>query len=253
MNLKNVFLILILFSTMTIIPADAAYSWANNITVNMEGMNWEYTEQYSGNRSVIMKSAIDSELGDNDGFVAAWELLKADTLSRKNLFTSVSRKMDVRINDSSARISLCGVECGMAKELLGPVAKQEDVSNTYRVSYAFTEPLAGQDSRIWFQGEPKTYVAIRMPEGVDILSVEGVDNAAISRQGIIADVKGEFDLTGEAVVVYRVNGNSSKPQKQGFETDPVSPQIPEEPFSLDEVFPGSTDKLLERLKRSSKL
>ncbi len=238
MSLKNVFFILILFSTMTIIPADAAYSWANNITVSMEGMNWEYAEQYSGNRSVIMKSAIDSELGDNDGFVAAWELLKADTLSRKKLFTSVSRKMDVRINDSSARISLCGVECGMAKELLGPVAKQEDVSNTYRVRYAFTEPLAGQDSRIWFQGESGTYVAIHMPEGVDILSVEGIDNAAISRQGTAADVKGEFGLTGEAVVVFRVNGNSSKPQKQGIGNESYIPAHPGRTFFTGGGIPG---------------
>jgi hypothetical protein len=92
-----------------------------------------------------------------------------------------------------------------------------------------------------------------MPENVDILSAEGVDNVTVARQGTVEDVEGEFDLTGEAVIVFRVNGKSSKPQKPGSETDPISPHILEKPFSLDEVFPGSTDKLLEKLNKSSKL
>ena len=223
----------------------------------MDSMTWEYAEQYSGESSVIMRSVIDSEMGNNDGFIAAWELLKMDIFSRRNLHTSVSRKMDVKINDSSARISLSGVECAISTELIGPVSKQDEVSNIYRVCYAFRDSLAEQGSRIWFQGEPGTYVFISMPEGTEIISVEGVDNATISMRGLVPYVEGYFDFTGESVIVFSMNTTvTSNPQTMesvSLRSDLQDVQSRKPSSLLDEVFPGSTDKLLERLRRSSKL
>ncbi|AFV24116.1 hypothetical protein Mpsy_1910 [Methanolobus psychrophilus R15] len=225
--------------------------------MGMDRMTWEYAEKYSGESSVIMRSVIDSEMGNNDGFIAAWELLKMDTLSRRNLHTSVSRKMDVKINDSSASISLSKVECAMSTELIGPVSKQDEVSNIYRVCYAFRDPLAEQGSRIWFQGEPGTYVFISMPEGTEIISAEGVDNATIGMQGLVPYVEGYFDLTGESVIVFSMNTTvTSNPQtieSVSLRTDLPDVQSLNPSSPLDKVFPGSTDKLLERLRRSSKL
>jgi hypothetical protein len=223
----------------------------------MDSMTWEYAEQYSGESSVIMRSVIDSEMGNNDGFIAAWELLKMDTLSRRNLHASVSRKMDVKINDSSASISLSGVECAISSELIGPVSKKDEVSNIYRVCYAFRDPLPEQGSRIWFQGEPGTYVFISMPEGTEIISAEGVDNAAIGMQGLVPYVEGCFDFTGESVIVFNMNTTvTSNPQTMesvSLRTDLQDVQSLKPSSPLDKVFPGSTDKLLERLRRSSKL
>lgn len=236
-----------------VLPAAASYSWENNITVSMDSMTWEYLEQYSGPESVFFKSAIDSELGNNDGFVAAWEILKIDTVSRKNLHQSISGKMDVKINDSSAHVSLSGVGCDMSGELLGSVSKQEQVSNIYRVRYDLKEPLIEQGSRIWFQGEPDTPVVISMPEGIDILSVEGMDNATISMQGHVANVRGNFGFTGEAVVVFRENSTVSRTQVSEVVADLKPVQNRKSPSVLDEVFPGTTDRLLEMLERSSKL
>jgi hypothetical protein len=244
-------------ATVSSIPADAAYSWENNITVGMDSMTWEYAEQYSGESSVIMRSVIDSEMGNNDGFIAAWELLKMDILSRRNLYTSVSRKMDVKINDSSASISLSKVECVISTELIGPVSKKDEVSNIYRVCYAFRDPLAEQGSRIWFQGEPGTYVFISMPEGTEIISAEGVDNTTIGMQGLVPYVEGYFDFTGESVIVFSMNTTvTSNPQTMesvSLRTDLQDVQSLKPSSPLDKVFPGSTDKLLERLRRSSKL
>ncbi len=180
-----------------------------------------------------------------------------DTLSRRNLHTSVSRKMDVKINDSSASISLSGVECAISTELIGPVSKQEEVSNIYRVCYTFRDPLAEQVSRIWFQGEPGTYVFISMPGGIEIISVEGVDNATIGMQGPVPYVEGYFDFTGESVIVFSMSTTvTSNPQT--MESVPQKADFQEfhswkSSSPLDEVFPGSTDKLLQRLRRSSKL
>ena len=222
----------------------------------MDSMTWEYAEQYSGESSVIMRLVIDSEMGNNDGFIAAWELLKMDTLSRRNLHTSVSRKMDVKINDSSAGISLSKVECAISSELIGPVSKKDEVSNIYRVCYAFRDPLAKQGSRIWFQGEPDTYVFISMPEGTEIISAQGVDNATIGMQGPVPYVEGYFDFTGESVIVFSMNTTVTSPQTMesvSLRADLQDVQSLKPSSPLDKVFPGSTDKLLERLRKSSKL
>lgn len=251
--LRSLCLAFIFCVVLAVAPAAASYSWENNITVGMEGMTWEYTEEYSGLQCILFRSAIDSELGNGDGFVAAWEILKMDTVSRKNLHGSVSRKMDVRINDSSSRILLSGVECVMSKELLGPVSKQEQVLNTYRVRYNFREPLPGQGDRIWFQGEPDTSVLITMPEGIDILEVEGIGNATIRKQGSVQKVKGDFDFTGEAVIVFRENRTAAQTERSVLVTELKPAQTHRYPSTLDGVFPGTTDRLLEILDRGSKL
>lgn len=257
MRLNNVLRSLCIFfifsCLLAVAPVGASYSWENNITVGMDGMTWEYTEEYSGLQCVFFRSAIDSELGNGDGFLAAWEILKMDTASRKNLHGSVSRKMDVVINDSSSRISLSGVECVISKELLGPVSKQEQVRNIYRVRYNFRVPLSDQGDRIWFQGEPGTPVLISMPEGIDILAVEGIDNAIIYQQDSVQKVKGIFDFTGEGVLVFRENRTAVQTETSVVVTELKAAQTRSYPSTLDGVFPGTTDRLLEILDRSSKL
>ncbi|MEZ5334456.1 MAG: hypothetical protein R2741_04050 [Methanolobus sp.] len=64
-------LVLAVLLSLVSLPLSAAYEWNNEITVNTHGMMWEYTEKYSGERSVVFKTFIDQEFGDNDGFVSA--------------------------------------------------------------------------------------------------------------------------------------------------------------------------------------
>ncbi|MDW7733346.1 MAG: hypothetical protein SCH66_13085 [Methanolobus sp.] len=255
MRILLIFLLIFLLIYLSIftLPAAASYSWENDITVGLDDMSWTYTEQYSAEGSVLFRSFIDSELGDNDSFVAAWELLKMDRSSRKQLLDSLEDNMDVKINGSSDSIKPIRVESDLSAESMGPVSKDDSIVNIYEVQYAFDDPLFSQGDRIWFLGEPDTYVTITFPENARVVSTEGIDNVSIAQDGSFPQVSGEFGFTGE-VVVYFEKDETLFIKAEGDDTVLVPPGESDERsfYSIvDEIFPGFTDEFLESLKGSS--
>ncbi len=245
-------ILLILFSIFTL-QAEASYSWENDITVGLDGMSWTYTEKYSDERSVLYRAFIDSELGDDDGFVSAWEVLKMDTTNRAQLMDTVEGNMDVKINDSSGAIVVTGVESDISMESLGPVTKEDTIVNMYEVHYVFEEPIISLGDRIWFLGEPGTAVTISLPDSIKVESTEGIDNVSIDSDDLGQEVSGEFGFTGEAIVhfepdtVLLMEGGEN-------ETNPVSSAEPAtRSFGslVDEIFPGFTDDFLKTVRGNS--
>jgi len=235
------------------LPAEASYSWKNDIAVGLDGMSWTYTAQYSDNRSVLYRAFIDSELGDDDGFVSAWEVLKMDTESRAQLMGLVEENVDVKINGSSDGIVVTGAESDMSMECMGPVTKEDTIVNMYEVHYIFEEPLISLGDRIWFLGEPGTAVTIRLPDNIKVESTEGIDNVSIDSGDLGQEVSGDFDFTGEAVIhfepdtVFQMEGEENK-------KTPVSVVDSDtQSFSsiVDEIFPGFTDDFLKTVKGNS--
>lgn len=235
------------------LPAAASYSWDNDITVGLEDMSWTYTEQYSADGSVLFRSFIDSELGNNDSFVAAWELLKMDKSSRKQLFDNLEGNMDVKINGSSDSIIPVRVESVLSAESMGPVSKDASIVNIYEVQYAFDDPLFSLGDHIWFLGEPGTHVTITFPENIGVVSTEGIDNVSIAPDSSFPQVSGEFGFTGE-VVVYFEKDETLLIKAEGADAVLVPPgESDERSFHslVDEIFPGFTEEFLESLKGSS--
>lgn len=242
----------LIFLSMFILPVAASYSWENDITVGLEGMSWTYTEQYSADESVLFRSFIDSELGDNDSFVAAWELLKMDRSSRKQLSDNLEDNMDVKINGSSDSIKPVSVESVLSAESMGPVSKDASIVNIYKVDYMFEDSLPAEGD-IWFLGEPGTHVTITFPESISVVSTEGIENVSIASEGYFPEVSGKFDFTGESVVYFEMN-EAQVVETEGTDAVPVPTVEPDErPFRslIDEIFPGFTEEFLETLKGSS--
>ncbi|SFM48465.1 hypothetical protein [Methanolobus profundi] len=248
LKLRSLLMFIMLFS-MLILPASAAYEWSNEITVGTDDMVWEYTEKYSDDRSVIFKSFIDVEFGDNDNFVSAWELLKADVKTSRSFQESIEKKMDVKIDNSSKNVTLLGVETTMSNELLGPTNERKDIVNNYQVLYEFRTPLTEDGSNMWFQGEPDTDVTISLPSELKFISVDGIDNESIKEDEDGTHISGEFGFTGEVTVYFSVE----EPEIPVMETDvntSVSTSDAEDDTTsfLERIFPGITDDLLDKLR-----
>ena len=106
MNTIRIVCLMAVVIALSSTSAYAGFNWENNITVETYGMTWGYTEQYTEENFVFYKSYIDADLGNDDDYISAWELLKVDSITRESFHDSIINKMDVKINDSSSDIYL---------------------------------------------------------------------------------------------------------------------------------------------------
>ncbi len=166
-----------LIAAITIGAVDAADLWTNNITVNEYNMTWSYTETFTGNDSISYRVYIDKELGDNDSFINAWEVLKADKEMRKKLGNLIDMEPDVKINNETSGIEVVDIDSTLSPELLGKTHNVDAVVNRYNVTYRFKDSIINASS-MWFLGQANTSVTIILPEGVDVTDIGGMSNVS---------------------------------------------------------------------------
>lgn len=170
----RLFLSLILLITLTG-SAAAETQWINNITVSEYNITWGYTETFTGMDSVGYKISIDTGLGNNDSFVNAWELLKADKEARKTFKSSIENELDIRINNETSGIELIDVDSSLSQSIIGKTHVPDTIENRFNVSYRLKESIFNSSS-VWFLGEPKSPVTIILPAGIDVVDISGMDN-----------------------------------------------------------------------------
>ena len=155
--------------------ASAGHIWVNNITINEHNMTWSYTETLSGMDSMSYRIGIDTELGNNDSFVNAWELLLADKEIRKDIRKSIDSELDVRINNHTSGIEVFDVDSKLSPNIIGKTHVTDIIVNKYDVTYRFKDSIFNANS-IWFLGQAKSPITISMPAGVDAANTRGMDN-----------------------------------------------------------------------------
>ncbi len=198
------FSVLFLF---TVLPVNATFTWENNVTVGYDKVQWVYTETYTEGNTLIYKDYIDVSLGNQDGFISAWEILKTDVKARSTLQSSILGQMDVIVNNSSESVVLAGVSSSMSPELLGPVMQGEVITNLYTTNYHLENPFLGSGTNsISFIGEESTPLVINMPKGASLNSTEGIDNLSISNGEGVSKILGSFGPTGKATVHFHLDG-----------------------------------------------
>ena len=155
--------------------AGADSIWMNNITVNEYNMTWSYTETFNGSDSVMYRINIDTELGDNDSFVNAWEVLKTDKETRKKLKSAIDSEPDVRINNVSEGIRIIDMDSNLSSAIIGRTHSTDTIVNRFIVSYQWNESILNMSS-IWFLGQARSPVTVVLPAGLDIVNISGMDN-----------------------------------------------------------------------------
>lgn len=152
--------------------------WVNNITVNEYDMTWSYNETFVGNDSIAFRVNLDSYYGDNDSFVNAWEVLKADKELRKELRSLIDKELDVRINNGTRGIEIVDVDAALSPDLIGKTHLFDTITNKYITTYRFSDSILNAGS-IWFLGQANSTVTIVMPPGVDVVNISGMGNATM--------------------------------------------------------------------------
>jgi len=188
MKILGIFLSMIILFTMT---AAAETRWLNDITVNEYNITWGYTETFIGMDSMAYKIAIDSDIGNNDSFVNAWELLKADKEARKRFKSAIENELDIRINNGTSGIELIEVDSSLSQAVIGKIHTTDTIENRYNISYRLKESIYNASS-IWFLGEPQSPLTILLPPGIDVVGVSGMDNVTTNPQvtGYFSDKNG---------------------------------------------------------------
>ncbi|MCX9084003.1 MAG: hypothetical protein OIN87_04290 [Candidatus Methanoperedens sp.] len=178
MNISKIILSLFLIFSL-IDPAIAGTRWINNITVNEYNITWSYTESFSGHDSNVYKVGIDSILGNNDSFISAWELLKADKEVRTTFKSSLETEMDIKINNETSGVELIDIDSTLSQATIGDINNTDTIINTYNVTYRLKDSIFNS-STIWFLGESYSPVTLVFPQGIEIKEVTGMTNASIN-------------------------------------------------------------------------
>jgi len=174
MKILRIFFSIILLFTVTGL-ATAETQWINNITINEYNISWGYTEVLTDLDSIAYRMNLDSTIGNNDSFINAWELLKADQDARKKFKNDIEKEPGIRINNETSGIELIDVNSSLSQAIIGKTNISDTVENRFGITYRLKESIYNASS-IWFLGEPESPVTIILPAGIDILGISGIDN-----------------------------------------------------------------------------
>ncbi|MCZ7400385.1 MAG: hypothetical protein O8C62_12055 [Candidatus Methanoperedens sp.] len=193
----------------------AETQWVNIITIGEHDMTWDYTESFSGNDSIMFRAYIDGEFGNNDSFVNAWELLKADKEIRNKFQSSIDKEFDVRINNESTGIQVIDIDSTLSPGIIGNIYSADAVVNRYNVAYRWKDSIFNASS-IWFLGQANSPVTIILPPGMDVVNISGINNLTkkinthTELAGFFSEVSGD---RGEITINFIKNTTShAEPQ-----------------------------------------
>ncbi|WP_135610005.1 hypothetical protein [Methanococcoides sp. AM1] len=187
---------------MSVVPTSSAFTWTNTIVLEENGMSWNYTEGYTGKVATAYRAFIDSEVGNKDNHISAWELMKVDRLTRNRLKTSLTEELDVTFDSNSDDVHTTDVDADISLDVLGSTSKTEDINNMYFVTYSFDRNFFDMGDSMTFDGEPKTEVTITMPAGAKMLSYDGVKIKTIDTKNNRTVVNGFFEEEGKITIDY---------------------------------------------------
>lgn len=185
------FVLVTLLFPMFVEPCSAAFSPGNNITLERNGMVWEYKEGASDKESFIFREFVDAKTGNNDNFVNAWEILKAEMFLREKMRESIVNEPDVKLNKSAEGVKVENIDFGIPEEALGKTEKNVSIVNSAKVNYSFEKEL-DSGTEIWFMGTPESDVSITLPLGFDSSRTEGLNNKKIKFENNVTVLKGNF-------------------------------------------------------------
>ena len=207
-------LITLLMPALLAEPCTAVFISGNNITLERDGMTWKYEEQITGNEAVTFRDFIDLQAGNDDNFVNAWEILKAETVLRDRMKETIETKPDVRLNDTLEAVKVRDVDFWLSKEALGKTEKSSAITNHATVTYSFGKE-AGKETGILLVGTPNSNITIRLPQGFDAERIEGLNGKNPGFESNLAVLKGSFDSSGN-ITLWLSENESSGGELQGI-------------------------------------
>lgn len=198
-------------------PCSAAFVPGNNITLERNGITWDYDEKTTGDEAILFRSVIDGETGNKDGFVNAWEILKMEVFLSDKMKKAIEEEPDVKLNATSDTAELKDVEFWIPEEALGRTDKNSSITSRASVTYSFKEE-AGSGTEIWLMGTPYSSVLIALPPGLDAEATEGLDNKSLGFENNCTVLKGNFS-SDKNITVWLSENESFKTELQNVKAN----------------------------------
>ncbi|AKB63022.1 hypothetical protein [Methanosarcina mazei] len=198
-------------------PCAAAFIPGNNITLERNGITWDYDEKTTDNEAVLFRRIIDAETGNNDGFVNAWEIRKMEVLLGEKMKKAVEEEPDIKLNSTSEIVELKDIEFWIPEEALGRTYKNSSIINRASVIYGFKEE-AGTGTEIWLMGTPDSNVTITLPSGFDAERIEGLNNKSLGFENKRTVLKGNFN-SEKNITLWLSENESFKAELQDIEAN----------------------------------
>ena len=215
--LASILLATLLTPALLADPCSAAFIPGNNITIERNGMTWDYDEKTTGDEAIFFRSIIDGEAGNNNGFVNAWEILKMEVLLSDKMRKAIEEKPDVKLNSTPETVELEDVEFWIPEEALGRTDKNSSITNRAVVTYSFKEE-AGPETEIWLMGTPDSSVTITLPPGLGADVTEGLNNKSPGFENNRTVLKGNFS-SGKNITLWLSKNESFKAELQDMESN----------------------------------
>ncbi len=215
--LASLLLATLLIPALLAEPCAATFVPSNNVTLERNGMTWDYDDKTTGEDAVFFRSIIDGETGDINGFVNAWEILNMEVLLRDKMKKAIEEEPDVKLNSTSDTVELKDVEFWISEEALGKTDKSSPITNSASVSYSFKEE-AGPGTDIWLMGTPDSAVTITLPTGFDAKETEGLDNKSLGFENNRTILRGNFS-SDKNITIWLSENESFKAELQDMEAN----------------------------------
>jgi hypothetical protein len=243
----TVFVLISLFLPIFLVePSAAAVIPLNNITIEKSGMTWEYKEQAEDNEAISFRKFVDTQTGNNNSFVNAWEILKAEKTLRAKMEEVLRTKPDVKLNQSSCPVKYRDIDFSIPEEALGITEKNSTINNSARVTYVFEREL-GEATDILFMGTPDSNLTISLPSGFDVKGTQGLEDKKLEFENSHAILKGSFDHGGN-VTLWLLKNESVKADFQNtkvkIETESKAKGIRDKISKIFSYFLPESNKLI---------
>ncbi|MCM1986736.1 hypothetical protein [Methanococcoides seepicolus] len=195
-------LLLALLTVAMIASPSSAFEWKNTIILEEDGMSWSYEESYSGEDVGAFRSYADKNVGNGDGYISAWELMKLDHRIRSRLYGSLGKELDVMFDNSAKNVNVFEVDAEISRSVLGSTDKTDIINNRYFVTYTFEKDIFELGDSVSFDGEANTGLTITMPEGMEVIATEGIDSRFVETIDNRTVISGHFGIEGLATVEF---------------------------------------------------
>jgi hypothetical protein len=195
-------LLLALLIVAMITSPSSAFEWKNTIVLEEDGMSWSYEEKYSGEDVGAFRSYADNNIGNGDGYISAWELMKLDHRIRNRLYGSLEKELDVMFDNSAKNVNVFEVDAEISRSVLGSTDKTDIINNLYFVTYTFEKDIFELGDRVSFDGEANTDLTITLPEGMEVIATEGIDSLSVETVEDHTVISGRFGIEGLATVEF---------------------------------------------------
>lgn len=190
---KNTILLFLIICCYFATTVSAEVSFTNSIDMSDNSISFTIHEIYTGEDAMAFRESLDA---DNDGLVN-----ESETTEFKQHYLSSGGEQFLEyvvVDNGSTKLTI-----GSLDTIFDNTEGDTDDSDLYvttNVLYLLNSTLSSGEHQVWVLGEYRIKeVSFVLPQGVELVSYDGLNNASVSTQDKRVLLRGESGVTSQMV------------------------------------------------------